>query len=570
MLSLCWAPWSFGLQIELNIFGVDDKIKQNIEAHLSLNQTTGDRDLTLTQIQLLHRRAHDEIQAAVQPYGYYHATIDSQIMEGPESVTLNYSVTLNEPTLVDDINFKLLGAGLSNPNLKKLSTYFILKPGDIFDHDLYEKGKGQLQQKAYQEGYIQAYFKTHQVAVDLSTHLADITLELETGPQYTFGPVTFKTPYYHEAFLSRFTQFEADQPYRLETLVDFESKLMQSGLFKSVDISPTVTEQSSVTPLTVTLKDAPANRYLIGIGYDTNTRSRLRLGWDRRKINPQGHQFKSQFKLSEKDTLLDASYIIPGQKPWVDNYRITFGYADDEYRDKPSELYTFELSETREIWDLKRTIAIRYLNETFRDSDQRQEHATFVLPSLRLSKSKLDNMANPRNGYKAEFFVRGGVDALFSDADFIQFYLQYKWLKGLSTHGTFIAKTELGFTLPDDIDKLPLSVRFYAGGIDSLRGFRYRSLPFEIDDEGQLKPVGGGYLALASLEYNHTLFGPLKGAVFVDGGSAFRDIKDDWQLSAGFGLRWETPIGPLKLDLAKPLSSGAEVWRLHFSFGPQI
>ena len=318
------------------------------------------------------------------------------------------------------------------------------------------------------------------------------------------------------------------------------------------------------------MKEAAANRYLFGIGYDTNTKARLRLGWDRKKINRWGHQFKSNLKLSEQDTLIDAYYKIPGKHPWVDNYQFAIGYANEEYSEKPSERYTAEISQTRELWGWNRTIALRYLHEEYKDSDFITERSSFLLPSLRLSKSKLDDPFDPKNGYRVQLSIRGGLDALVGSHNFIQIYGQYKWIKSVSEHGTILARTELGFTLPDDIEELPLSIRFYAGGNESLRGFRYRSLPSEIDEDGKLRPVGGAYLVLGSLEYNHTIWGPIKLATFVDGGSALQDVHDDLQCAVGVGLRWQTPVGPLKLDVAKPLSNGAEVLRLHFSFGPEL
>lgn len=571
--------WSFShhalaQDIDIQLIGIDEEQKLNIMASLSLNKAQSEETLSASQIELLYQKAFQEIKISLQPFGYYHAQVEGELKTQKNTSLATYTISLGEPTRVDEFSFKLEGPGKVHPGLSKIPDEFPLRPGDVFSHKTYEKGKALAQQSTYQQGYIKAYFSTHQVTVSLQDYSADFDLVLNTGEQYTLGDMSFSESFYDPKFIAQFAHFSVHEPYLAETLVNFEGRLMQSGLFKQVEIKPNIQEDSTQVPIHIKLEDAAANRYLFGVGYDTNTRARVRAGWDRKKINDQGHQLKTQFKMSEKDTLFDAAYIIPGYKPWVDNYQLAFNYADDEYKDRPSELYTFALSETKEFKHYNRTLAIRYLSETFTDSDGIKERSTFLLPSISFSRSSMDNVVNPTRGYKAELTIRGGMDAIFSNADFVQVHGRYRYLKALTKYNTLITRLELGATIPEDVERLPLSIRYYAGGIESLRGYAYRSVPFEINEDGELEPVGGAYLAIGSLEVDQTLWGPLKAAVFVDGGGAFRKVSDDWKLSAGVGLRWQTPVGPLKIDFAKPLTEPNEDWmdgwRVHFSFGPQL
>ncbi|HET9843851.1 MAG TPA: BamA/TamA family outer membrane protein [Gammaproteobacteria bacterium] len=550
--------------------GVNQAQEQNIRNGLNLLEQARTKELTRDEIRAFYESGKEEIRLALQPFGFYDVQVDSQFIDTKSPLQITYRITLNRVTRVDKLHIGLTGDGSENSQLFRSINVFPLKKGDPFNHQTYESGKNVLIQEAINQGFIKAYFNKHQVVVDLSEFTADIDLSLDTGPQYHMGEIHFNLGYYDHTFLQRFKTFSNDDPYRLEEVVELESRLLQSNLFSSIYTTPSFDESQHSVPLNIVLEEAPANRYLVGAGYDTNTRLRGRLGWERKKVNPFGHQVQTHFKVSEKDTLLNGHYIIPGKKPWVDQYRFSLGYANEEYKDKPSELYTIEVSEIRLLSAWTRTLALRYLREDFKDSDFIKESSTFLLPSITFSRSKLDHVTTPRNGYRLQLSVRGGLDALLSDHDFIQFNAQYKWLKAISEEGTLHARTELGATIPNQIAELPLSIRFYAGGNDSIRGFRYRSLPNEIDKEGNLQPVGGAYLLLGSLEYDHTLWGPLKWAIFLDGGSALRKIEDDLQLGAGVGLRWQTPIGPIKLDVAKPLTNAAEVLRLHFSFGPEL
>jgi translocation and assembly module TamA len=142
-----------------------------------------------------------------------------------------------------------------------------------------------------------------------------------------------------------------------------------------------------------------------------------------------------------------------------------------------------------------------------------------------------------------------------------------KLIHGLGT-GRLILRGEAGATAGAGVEELPSSLRFFAGGDTSVRGFGFQQLG-PVDDDGNL--IGGRYLLVGSVEYDHPIGGGKWGvAIFIDLGNAFNDFNDyELKGGGGVGLRWRSPVGPLRLDLAHAPDSN-DNFRIHFTMGPDL
>src|SRR5690606_2460729 len=133
--------------------------------------------------------------------------------------------------------------------------------------------------------------------------------------------------------------------------------------------------------------------------------------------------------------------------------------------------------------------------------------------------------------------------------------------------GRIISRADAGFTEADELIELPSSVRFFAGGDNSVRGYAYESLG-PTNDDGDV--VGGRHLLTGSIEYDHLFLPSWSAAIFIDGGNAF-DTVDTFEALYGYGvgIRWRSPIGPIRLDVAGP-SDQRDAFRIHVSMGPDL
>ena len=149
----------------------------------------------------------------------------------------------------------------------------------------------------------------------------------------------------------------------------------------------------------------------------------------------------------------------------------------------------------------------------------------------------------------------------------MQAVIKARYLRSLSDSSRILARATIGATAKSEFDELPPSVRFFAGGDESIRGFGFDTLGPE-DDSGNV--IGGSNLLVASIEYEHLLRGNFYGAVFVDAGNAFDALDVDPAVGAGIGLKWLSPVGPLRFYLGHPLNKSDRSVRLHIRLGADL
>ncbi len=171
------------------------------------------------------------------------------------------------------------------------------------------------------------------------------------------------------------------------------------------------------------------------------------------------------------------------------------------------------------------------------------------------------------HGRRLNFDIRGASDALGSDTSFLQLKATAKWLWSLDEKHRLILRGRLGTTIKDDLEELPVSARFFTGGDRSVRGYDFESLgPTNADGE----VIGASHVAEASIEFDRMLTGKWSIAAFADTGSAFNDSNVEFSTGVGLGIRWYSPVGPLRIDFAHPLDDPDRDFRLHVVLGPDL
>ena len=158
---------------------------------------------------------------------------------------------------------------------------------------------------------------------------------------------------------------------------------------------------------------------------------------------------------------------------------------------------------------------------------------------------------------------------MISDTSFVQLYGNTKWVFGLWPGGRLLTRAEAGITAIDQFRDLPASVRYFAGGDVSVRGYGYNTLG-PTDPLGAV--IGGSNLLVGSVEVDQQITGSWSIAAFVDSGNAYDDLEDfDPATGVGAGVRWFSPLGPIRIDIAVPLEKDApDDYRFHITLGPDL
>ncbi|MBP6798291.1 MAG: BamA/TamA family outer membrane protein, partial [Luteimonas sp.] len=166
--------------------------------------------------------------------------------------------------------------------------------------------------------------------------------------------------------------------------------------------------------------------------------------------------------------------------------------------------------------------------------------------------------------------LRSGVEGIGSDANFVQLHARASTFKGIGEKSRLILRAEAGYTWTNSLVDLPPSLRFYAGGDRSIRGYEWREVGPRIETDSGRYAVGAKNVVTASAEFEHYFLGDWGAAVFVDSGSAFDGTAPDWHTGVGIGARWRSPVGPLKLDVARGLDHPDSPFTVGLSIGAEF
>ena len=566
--------------IQIQIEGVTGEMLDNVRAYLSLEQQKNHPRLSASRIQNLHNRATAEIQQALQPFGYYRVKVTShlrQLTTKPSRWQAHYLIELGEALKLTTLKIDLDGEANKDDVFQKLLHHFPIKVGDVLNHSQYEKAKRSLLQLAEERGYFDAQLTQHEIRFDEPAYTAHVILKLDSNKRYRFGEVKFQNnEEFNESLLQRFLTFKPGDFYTRNTLLAFKNVLTNSDYFARVDVEMdrAATTPDLQVPIKVTLEPHKRNRYAFGIGYGTDTGIRGSAEWKRRYINQYGHQFTTKIELSEIRQSATARYHIPIGKTIDDFLTITAGYRDESTDTSDSKLLLLGIGkhQLRRLWkrNLEEVIGIEYRDERYTVGSD-SGHAKLLMPYINWSYVKADNRIYTWRGHKIELSVRGALDNMGSNVSFLQTRLNTIFIRQLWAKGRVIARSDLGYTAMDLLDgefsHLPPSIRFFAGGDRSIRGYDYQAVGPK-NPEGQV--LGGKNLLVGSLEYEQKILDKWSLASFYDIGNAFNDFSEPLKHGAGIGVRWQSPVGLIRVDVAAALSEKGYPLRLHITVGPDL
>ncbi len=562
-------PAVAALQVE--VAGVEGELRDNVLALLTVQRERETAGLSDAQVRRYVQRGMDEIRRALEPFGYYAPQIERDLQRPAEGWRIRYVIRPGEPVRFTDIEMRVSGAGAQEPQfqdagLRKLQTDAGVRRGDPARHDRYETLKTRLQQQCVARGYLDAEYVRHELRVDAASRSAQVILHLETGAQYRFGAVSFEYAGLNDDLLRRYAGIVSGAVYSDARLLDMQRALENSGYFAQVDVAPQREQaQDRAVPVQVGLTPRLRHEYSAGVGYGTDTGARGLLGWEHRRINRRGHRMNAEIRASEIRQSLSTNYSIPLADPRSDRFEITAVLLDEQSDTVDTSLHKLGIGRTRARGDWREALTLSYQREDF-ELGLTRNVTSLLIPGVSYAHVQADDRLMTRRGHSVQFDLRGAVEQALSDMSFAQAAVKTKLIQPLGKRGRVIARAEGGTTWTDSFDELPATLRYYAGGDQSVRGYGYEELGPR-DASGDV--IGGKHLVFGSLEYDHRVHGDWGVAVFVDTGNAFSSTHEGFETGAGIGLRWRSPVGMVRVDVASAVSQDNGL-RLHFTLGPDL
>lgn len=375
---------------------------------------------------------------------------------------------------------------------------------------------------------------------------------------------------------------------KLDPLPDNRSEHVERPVLAN-KITPEQVYDSKKVPVYVYVQSDKPRDAQVGFGYGTDSGMRLTGRLDYNLVNRDGYQAGVQTSLSKINKNVSAYVSRPWKHPLDDTIKANVKY-EEELIDQGFGSFSLQsksilaglLRNVIKDSGWNRTYSIRYryddLSSDINASFYRNLPIRFaagndtqqaLLFGYGLSKTEADDPINPNFGVRQYYSVEGGAKSMLTDTNMI---IAKAGVSGVYGFGEglkhqVIGGLDGGYIWAKDFFEVPYKLRFFAGGDQSIRGYDYNSLsPLEFD-----YLYGGQVLAVASFEYNYEFFPGFRGAVFADVGNAYdANFTTDTKVGAGFGIRWASPVGPVRVDLAAGVSENDPPIRLHFFIGSPL
>lgn len=354
--------------------------------------------------------------------------------------------------------------------------------------------------------------------------------------------------------------------------------------------TPQDVAESKRVPLYVFVYSNKPRDAQVGLGYGTDTGIRATAKIDYNLLNRKGYQAGAETEVSR----ITKNVSVYGSRPWKHplndklDARLTYEEEVIDQGEGSFDLSTKTLQTTlarniRNENSWNRSYSVRYrldeletgvdaalledLPVSFTSSNPKQRALLF---GYGMNKTSVDSATNPTRGVRQYYSLEVGADSAFSDTDIA---IARAGVSGIYSFGNdkkhqVLGSLNTGYIWADDFYDVPYKLRFFAGGDQSLRGYDYESLS-PLNDKGYL--TGGQILAVGSAEYNYEFKPGFRGAFFTDVGNAYdKDFETETKVGVGVGIRWASPVGVVRVDVAAGVTEEDIPVRLHFFIGSPL
>lgn len=562
LICLLFIPSAIMAQLQVIVEPRNVRVKENIEAFIGPLQADSRQDM-------LRLAGHSVEQAtkAAQALGFYQTRIRPDVKGSGDALVLVLNVTLGEPVLLDEVDIRVEGPGQGSEAFQ-LPSSARLRQGAVLNHGHYESYKTLIANQALRYGYFAGGFEQQELRVDVENYQADITLVYQSGQRFRLGDVAFSDTPFNENLLQRMVRFRTGVPYDADLLAELNRDLLSSGYFETVQVSaPASRAQDGLIPVNVEITERNKHSLGFGGGFSTDVGPRGKVNWTQHWINPKGHSRGADLEISAPRQQISTWYQIPLDPPQSHSLRFFTGFQDEVIDEVETRSLTVGAQLLRTLdsgW--KRVIGLRLEQERFSLGNESGE-STLLIPSLMFQRTVSDNSIDPSKGYSLMMDLQGAKEGVIADFDFVRVNASAKGLYTFFDKHRLLSRASVGAIGSENFASLPPSLRFFAGGDQSVRGYDFRTLA-PTDASGER--IGGRYLLATSAEYQYEFIDKWRAAAFVDHGNAVNSLADPRETSLGLGIRWVSPVGPIRVDVAQSITEPDEGFRIHFSMGPEL
>ena len=545
------------LTYDVRIEGVIDSGLRNTLR--SAAQTVELQERPPSTVMLLYRRAERDIPRLIevlQAEGYYGAQVELSIEEERTPIRVRFTIEKGPRYTLADVRIDITdrpgveAVPLPTNEEMQLETDTVVRASALL------AAQRMLVQRFRENGFPRPQGQPPRIEVDHDAAEIVAVFAVDPGPVGYFGATTIEgLESVEEDYVSGLVPWDEGDLFSSRLVRQVRQRLNATGLFAVVDVVEEPDESNRV-PMTVSLTERKHRTIRAELHYRTDEGAGLTAGWEHRNYRGRGQRLILETTISEIGTSFDASYAIPDFRQPDQTLRLYSRLEEDNPDAYKSQSLGMGASVERA---LSEHMSLGFgVNLRGTEVEQRRRTDQFALLSFPMffSRSTADDPLAPTRGDRLRVEATPFQELTNLDLQFLRgsiSYTRYQQLRQ-SPRMVLAGRIATGTILGTDYDRIPADERFYVGGGGSVRGFAYQLIG-PLDEK---TPLGGRSYLETSVELRMDITNTIGMAVFLDGGAAFKseypDFSETMRWGAGTGLRYNSPVGPFRLDVAMPIN----------------
>ncbi len=393
--------------------------------------------------------------------------------------------------------------------------------------------------------------------------------EFETGPRAFFGAIrTTGLENTQEDYLQKLKTWEVGEPVDKSKIIAYRDRLSATGIFSEIDVANGTPDETGAAPILISASERKRRTIGAGASFSTVEGPGGRLFFEYRNIFGRGERARADLSAS----LLEQNFSITFDKPFPTlpgSLFANIGFANETKDAFDARTITASIGVSKFWFDNRLETRAGLAAETsdLTSPEGTERTAFFSLP-LAVVWDTEDSPLLLSHGVRASFSLTPytGTDTFTQG----EFNVRTRIHAGKNDRFTLAGRARLGGTVGSSFENLPINKRFFAGGGSSVRAFAFQAAG-PLDENAN--PIGGRSVIEGAVEGRVKITQNIQAATFLDAASvassALPDFGGDYLYGVGAGVRYITPVGPLRVDVATPLErrDSDRPWQLYISLG---
>ncbi len=491
----------------------------------------------------------ENLKKYTQSMGYYKAEISSTV-EG-ENIYLN--IKKNTPIKIASLNLD-----------KEFQTLSLLEKGERFETTNFTNTKKKIRDYLAENGYPQNHLNA-KAFVDLEAYKVDVNFTIEKGEKYYFGSTELNNSSQVDNQLIREqVVYKEGELFNILKLEDTYDNIYRLGVFEKIKMEPNFNKTMSNVPIEILLKEGETKEFTSNLGYDTEDGFRGGVAYIDHNFFGNLRELQVIAQLSQRGNEARISYFDPKlENSFLGNFSFLneLSYAEWDYDAYLENLFIERVTFGKKLFGLEHFFGFQLEYSEIETAIPAFLAGNYLINSLfyRVLIDRRDSVMDAKNGYYISLYLEKAMEELGSDIDYLKVLAEARYIKKFDSV-VLAGKIKVG-TISKET---PPFKHFFLGGAMSNRGYEYR----ELGEHSGNYPIGGLSIIDTSIESRYYLSENFSLVGFVDSSKMSQTVNDfsgEWYTSFGFGLRYLSVIGPLRLDLGYPTKGNTPA--LHLGIG---